>query len=112
MAENALRTEIAGLQRQVEELREQLQQQQRATNKGRSKIEVMSGEVVDSNPYRYTHVPDARDTAPDQRGTDALLTLLPPTDSRLMALKRMGIVENYAVSRYGSHGAACRCCLC
>ena len=60
------------LEKRIEQLEEELRQE-RAKNEGchsaRSKIEAMSAEVVDSNPY-----------------------------SRLMALKRMGIVNNYEVS--------------
>ena len=56
---------------EIEQLRQQLRQQEQSkTAKGRDKIAAMSSEVVDSNPY-----------------------------SRLMALKRMGIVENYEVQR-------------
>ena len=54
---------------EIEQLRQQLRQQEQSkTPKSRDKIAAMSSEVVDSNPY-----------------------------SRLMALKRMGIVENYEV---------------
>ncbi|XP_069107687.1 LOW QUALITY PROTEIN: ubiquitin-like modifier-activating enzyme 5 [Argopecten irradians] len=55
------------LQNRVRELEEELQQERnRQKSAVRSKIDQMSSEVVDSNPY-----------------------------SRLMALKRMGIVDNY-----------------
>ncbi|KAG7198772.1 hypothetical protein KM043_001757 [Ampulex compressa] len=59
--------EVLALRRRVEELESQLRQEQ-CENKAitRGKIEHMSGEVIDSNPY-----------------------------SRLMALKRMGIVDKY-----------------
>lgn len=57
-------SEIELLQARIKELEAQLAE--KSTTKRRGKIEVMSGEVVDSNPY-----------------------------SRLMALKRMGIVKNY-----------------
>lgn len=57
-------TEVDQLRQRVQELEAMLQQ--RDANCRREKIEQMSSEVVDSNPY-----------------------------SRLMALKRMGIVDNY-----------------
>lgn len=63
-------TEIEALKKQIHDLKERLKSEQvknlsTATNQ-RTKIAEMSSEVVDTNPY-----------------------------SRLMALKRMGIVENY-----------------
>jgi len=59
--------EIEGLRRRVAELENQLREREaKDATATRGKIEHMSEEVVDSNPY-----------------------------SRLMALKRMGIVENY-----------------
>jgi hypothetical protein len=57
--------EIEKLKKQVEELQKQLETVKSNANK-REKIEKMSAEVVDSNPY-----------------------------SRLMALQRMGIVKEY-----------------
>lgn len=56
--------DVESLKRQVEELQNQLYSIK--NNAQREKIEKMSSEVVDSNPY-----------------------------SRLMALQRMGIVQNY-----------------
>ncbi|KAF2901452.1 hypothetical protein ILUMI_04728 [Ignelater luminosus] len=56
---------VEGLQERVAELEKKLEALQKHASR-REKITVMSSEVVDSNPY-----------------------------SRLMALKRMGIVENY-----------------
>lgn len=56
--------DVESLKRQVEELQNQLYSIK--NNAKREKIEKMSSEVVDSNPY-----------------------------SRLMALQRMGIVQNY-----------------
>ncbi|CAK8673876.1 unnamed protein product [Clavelina lepadiformis] len=63
MDAKSLKKRIAELEAEVETLK-------KASNQGRSKIEKMSAEVVDSNPY-----------------------------SRLMALKRMGIVDNYETIR-------------
>lgn len=61
---------IAELKEQIKKY-EQLLNSEKAQNvSNREKITKMSAEVVDSNPY-----------------------------SRLMALKRMGIVENYEVNR-------------
>lgn len=61
--------DIAKLKEEIRELRKQLERETGSTDKtGRVKIDQMSSEVVDSNPY-----------------------------SRLMALKRMGIVQNYEV---------------
>jgi len=57
---------VEELQRRVEELERALEAAKAPGEGGRGKINQMSGEVVDSNPY-----------------------------SRLMALKRMGIVDNY-----------------
>ena len=57
---------VEELQRRVEELERALEAAKAPGEGGRGKINEMSGEVVDSNPY-----------------------------SRLMALKRMGIVDNY-----------------
>ncbi|XP_052748883.1 ubiquitin-like modifier-activating enzyme 5 [Galleria mellonella] len=57
---------IEELQRKVQDLEAKLAAVQGNAGLGRQKIDVMSSEVVDSNPY-----------------------------SRLMALKRMGIVNNY-----------------
>ena len=57
---------VEELQRRVEELEMALEAAKAPGEGGRGKINQMSGEVVDSNPY-----------------------------SRLMALKRMGIVDNY-----------------
>ncbi|CAG9796839.1 unnamed protein product [Diatraea saccharalis] len=57
---------VEELQRKVRELEVKLAAAQGTTGPVRQKIDVMSSEVVDSNPY-----------------------------SRLMALKRMGIVDNY-----------------
>ncbi|XP_026319777.1 ubiquitin-like modifier-activating enzyme 5 [Hyposmocoma kahamanoa] len=57
---------VEELQKLVKELKARLAAAQGDTRPARQKIEVMSSEVVDSNPY-----------------------------SRLMALKRMGIVDNY-----------------
>ncbi|XP_045777924.1 ubiquitin-like modifier-activating enzyme 5 [Maniola jurtina] len=57
---------VAELQKRVRELEAKLAAAQGNAGPVRQKIDVMSSEVVDSNPY-----------------------------SRLMALKRMGIVENY-----------------
>ncbi|XP_017887465.1 ubiquitin-like modifier-activating enzyme 5 [Ceratina calcarata] len=58
---------ISGLRQRIQELEHQLLEEQRKNMfAAREKIEHMSSEVVDSNPY-----------------------------SRLMALKRMGIVDNY-----------------
>ena len=57
---------VEELQRRVEELEKALEAAKAPGEGGRGKIIQMSGEVVDSNPY-----------------------------SRLMALKRMGIVDNY-----------------
>lgn len=51
----------------------------------RTKIAEMSSEVVDSNPYRYFMLIMCN------------LTILNQSISRLMALKRMGIVDNYEV---------------
>jgi ubiquitin-like modifier-activating enzyme 5 len=62
------RLQIARLEYELAELRAELENaKSAAASRGRKKIEEMSAEVIDSNPY-----------------------------SRLMALKRMGIVENYA----------------
>ncbi|XP_012528451.1 ubiquitin-like modifier-activating enzyme 5 [Monomorium pharaonis] len=58
--------EVESLQQRVAELENKLREKNRDTLATRKRIEHMSDEVVDSNPY-----------------------------SRLMALKRMGIVENY-----------------
>lgn len=58
-------SEESRLKKQIEELQKQLDTVKNNANK-RGKIEKMSAEVVDSNPY-----------------------------SRLMALQRMGIVQNY-----------------
>ncbi len=52
MAEEILKQEIAALQRQVQSLNAQLQASKLKEKKGREKIDVMSAEVVDSNPYR------------------------------------------------------------
>ena len=57
---------VEELQRRVDELEKALEAAKAPGEGGRGKINQMSGEVVDSNPY-----------------------------SRLMALKRMGIVDNY-----------------
>eukprot|EP01112_Ceratiomyxa_fruticulosa_P010943 TRINITY_DN2923_c0_g1_i1.p1 TRINITY_DN2923_c0_g1~~TRINITY_DN2923_c0_g1_i1.p1 ORF type:complete len:400 (-),score=94.99 TRINITY_DN2923_c0_g1_i1:38-1237(-) len=58
---------VEDLLKQIEQLKAQLEVSRKNENKSyRQKIEVMSSEVVDSNPY-----------------------------SRLMALKKMGIVKNY-----------------
>ncbi|KAJ6638180.1 Ubiquitin-like modifier-activating enzyme 5 [Pseudolycoriella hygida] len=57
-------SEISDLQAQIVELKNELQKYK--SSAGRDKIDKMSSEVVDSNPY-----------------------------SRLMALQRMGIVQNY-----------------
>lgn len=57
---------VEDLKKKVQELEAKLAAAQGNAGPGRQKIDVMSSEVVDSNPY-----------------------------SRLMALKRMGIVENY-----------------
>ncbi|XP_072947659.1 ubiquitin-like modifier-activating enzyme 5 [Epargyreus clarus] len=57
---------VEALQKEINELKAKLAAAQGSTGPVRQKIEVMSSEVVDSNPY-----------------------------SRLMALKRMGIVDNY-----------------
>ncbi|XP_026693309.2 ubiquitin-like modifier-activating enzyme 5 [Ciona intestinalis] len=65
MDESALKTRVQELENEVESLKKQL-----GDNKARQKIETMSSEVVDTNPY-----------------------------SRLMALKRMGIVDNYETIR-------------
>lgn len=57
---------IDELQAKIAELKNELEQQQSATRAARARIDKMSAEVVDSNPY-----------------------------SRLMALQRMGIVKEY-----------------
>eukprot|EP01116_Phalansterium_solitarium_P007142 TRINITY_DN19658_c0_g1_i1.p1 TRINITY_DN19658_c0_g1~~TRINITY_DN19658_c0_g1_i1.p1 ORF type:complete len:406 (-),score=174.26 TRINITY_DN19658_c0_g1_i1:105-1322(-) len=62
---SAAEERIKELEQKVQELQRQLNAQGTSKNK-REKIDVISSEVVDSNPY-----------------------------SRLMALKRMGIVDNY-----------------
>ncbi|VEN36520.1 unnamed protein product [Callosobruchus maculatus] len=59
-------SEIQELKRKVEELEAKLREATKEKQNAREKIKEMSSEVVDSNPY-----------------------------SRLMALKRMGIVNNY-----------------
>nr|CAI5826743.1 unnamed protein product [Callosobruchus analis] len=59
-------SEIQGLMKKVEELEAKLREATKEKQNAREKIKEMSSEVVDSNPY-----------------------------SRLMALKRMGIVNNY-----------------
>ena len=51
----------------------------------REKIAQMSGEVVDSNPYRFVHV------------SIRISLIFKLFSSRLMALKRMGIVKDYEV---------------
>ena len=66
MYEFAEMSTVEELQRRVEELEKALEAAKAPGEGGRGKINQMSGEVVDSNPY-----------------------------SRLMALKRMGIVDNY-----------------
>lgn len=57
---------IDELQAKIAELKNELEQQKSATRAARERIDKMSAEVVDSNPY-----------------------------SRLMALQRMGIVKEY-----------------
>lgn len=57
---------IDELQAKIGELKNELEQQRSATRAARERIDKMSAEVVDSNPY-----------------------------SRLMALQRMGIVKEY-----------------
>eukprot|EP01113_Clastostelium_recurvatum_P031619 TRINITY_DN3965_c0_g1_i2.p1 TRINITY_DN3965_c0_g1~~TRINITY_DN3965_c0_g1_i2.p1 ORF type:complete len:394 (-),score=108.18 TRINITY_DN3965_c0_g1_i2:74-1255(-) len=64
---------ISSLQREIAELKSQLAVARASSHAVRGKIEVMSAEVVDSNPY-----------------------------SRLMALKKMGIVSNYEQIRHKS----------
>ena len=57
---------IEQLQAKLEELKQELENQRNESQAARQRIEKMSAEVVDSNPY-----------------------------SRLMALQRMGIVKEY-----------------
>lgn len=57
---------IEDLQKKIKELEQELKEERSKGGAIRTKISQMSSEVVDSNPY-----------------------------SRLMALKRMGIVDNY-----------------
>ncbi|XP_014664340.1 PREDICTED: ubiquitin-like modifier-activating enzyme 5 [Priapulus caudatus] len=59
-------TSIKSLEARIAQLEDELKEEKHKTKSARQKISQMSSEVVDSNPY-----------------------------SRLMALKRMGIVENY-----------------
>jgi len=71
-----MENKIAALEAKVKELTFQLEEKERiqkSERKKREKVQEMSAEVVDSNPY-----------------------------SRLMALKRMGIVENYERIRHYS----------
>jgi len=63
--------EIAELKELVKKYQKQLETEQIKNEPQREKITQMSAEVIDSNPY-----------------------------SRLMALKRMGIVDNYEVFLY------------
>eukprot|EP01026_Neomeris_dumetosa_P002644 TRINITY_DN10714_c0_g1_i6.p2 TRINITY_DN10714_c0_g1~~TRINITY_DN10714_c0_g1_i6.p2 ORF type:complete len:142 (-),score=33.27 TRINITY_DN10714_c0_g1_i6:10-435(-) len=80
MGELGLQDTITKLQQQVQKISEriqqavsasdEIQQSQEAGKSVRDKVNKMSGEVVDSNPY-----------------------------SRLMALQRMGIVDNYEAIR-------------
>ena len=61
-----LKQQVSDLSKELEEQRELIAKLRAEKKQGREKIDTLSSEVVDSNPY-----------------------------SRLMALKRMGIVENY-----------------
>ena len=68
---------------------------------GRGKISQMSDEVVDSNPYRWSFcftVYSHRACCGVSRIFYCLTGGCSPSPSRLMALKRMGIVDNYEAS--------------
>ncbi|XP_017906774.1 PREDICTED: ubiquitin-like modifier-activating enzyme 5 isoform X2 [Capra hircus] len=86
---------VERLQQRVEELERELAQERsrRALGSGdggggRARIENMSSEVVDSNPYRHWEYKDM--VISFQRLPDKC-----EIQSRLMALKRMGIVKDY-----------------
>lgn len=68
--------EVSQLRRRIADLESLVDSQNVERQTGRSKISVMSSEVKDDNPY-----------------------------SRLMALKRMGIVDNYEAIRHVKHSA-------
>lgn len=74
--------DIEGLRARVAELEQQLAAA--TSRQKREKVERMSAEVVDSNPYRW---------APNGMWFLTLARSVPC--SRLMALKRMGVVENF-----------------
>lgn len=79
--------ELDRLRERVRQLEEELSAvRDKGEGRRREKIAHMSAEVVDTNPYRWSH---------DLNYLSRVLfhSLL----SRLMALKRMGIVDNYEV---------------
>ncbi|KAI6074696.1 ubiquitin-like modifier-activating enzyme 5 [Aix galericulata] len=72
--------ELRRLQRRLRELEEELARERGGRGAPRARIEAMSAEVTDSNPY-----------------------------SRLMALKRMGIVQDYEVENPYLYSCSSRC---
>lgn len=104
-------SEVAELKRQIEELKQRLASATSASTGSsstpvvkREKITTMSSEVVDSNPYRYGLI---KAYSVYEIYTlyifflfHSHFLLFSSSSSRLMALKRMGIVDNYEVYIY------------